>query len=83
MSDWHICETTHCRAGWAITLAGQAGLILQYIYGASAAGAMIYAASYPELPVPDFYCSDEEAMADMKARAVLGKDGGGVVATQE
>ena len=25
MSTWHRCGTTHCRAGWAITLAGAAG----------------------------------------------------------
>ena len=25
MGKWHTCDTTHCRAGWAITVAGDAG----------------------------------------------------------
>jgi hypothetical protein len=25
MSAWHTCKTTHCRAGWVVTLAGEAG----------------------------------------------------------
>ena len=29
MSDWHTCKTTHCRAGWAVTLAGDAGKELE------------------------------------------------------
>lgn len=31
MSQWHspTCATTHCRAGWSITLAGDAGRALE------------------------------------------------------
>ena len=29
MGSWHACETTHCRAGWAIHLAGKAGYDLE------------------------------------------------------
>ena len=35
---WHTCETTHCRAGWAIKLAGPAGEALEEALGAAIAG---------------------------------------------
>ena len=72
MNSWHqktACGTTHCRAGWAITLAGPAGATLEAIYGASVAGAFIYAASDPERKIPDFYATNEDALADMRERA--------------
>jgi hypothetical protein len=70
MSDWHTCETTHCRAGWVVHLAGEAGRALEWAMGTPAAAAMIYMASDPNLEkVPDFYCSNEEALADMKRLA--------------
>ena len=28
MSAWHTCDTTHCRAGWVVHLAGEAGKAL-------------------------------------------------------
>lgn len=59
-SDWHTCETTHCRAGWVVQLAGEAGATL------------IYRASDPDLgPLPDFYCDNETAMRDIKRRAEM------------
>ena len=70
MQAWHTCDTTHCRAGWAIHLAGDAGYALEKRYGPDAAGALIYAASRPGKPVPDFYCEDDAAMADIEACAV-------------
>lgn len=60
MAYWHTCETTHCLAGWAVHLAGDAGSALEEQLGASAAGALIFHASIGE--VPDFYSSDEEAI---------------------
>jgi len=63
------CGTTHCRAGWAIRLAGQPGYDLEDRFDAGTAGALIYAASRPGVPVPDFYASDEQAMADIRACA--------------
>jgi len=70
MSYWHQdCGTTHCRAGWAITLARGAGKQLEDRYGSAVAGALIYAASYPTLRVPNFTASNKEALADMQARA--------------
>jgi uncharacterized protein YjbI with pentapeptide repeats len=69
MSFWHTCGTTHCRAGWAIHLAGDAGYKLERVVGSSAAGALIYAASRPDKPVPDFLANDADALADLRACA--------------
>jgi hypothetical protein len=68
MSCWHddSCGTTHCRAGWAITIAGEAGKKLEDKYGPGPAGALIYAASRPGVPVPNFYASNEVALADIR-----------------
>ena len=66
MREWHTCGTKHCRAGWAIVLAGDAGAKLEYAIGPAAAGALIYAASRPDQPVPDFYASDWVALADLR-----------------
>jgi uncharacterized protein YjbI with pentapeptide repeats len=72
MRTWHSCETTHCRAGWAVTLAGQAGTALEESKGTAVAAALIYLASDPHLErIPDFHASDEDAMADMRRLAEL------------
>jgi hypothetical protein len=67
MSTWHTCETTHCRAGWAITLAGKPGAELERRYGPQRAGAMIYRASTGR--VPHFFATDDRALADIRERA--------------
>jgi len=73
MRIWHktdACGTTHCRAGWVIHLAGAAGEVLEGVYGTSAAAALIYQASDPKLErIPDFYVSNETALADMQRLA--------------
>jgi hypothetical protein len=69
MSDWHRCKTTHCRAGWAITLAGKAGAALEEKYGPATAGALIYAASRPDRPIPNFYANNGDALNDLRACA--------------
>ena len=66
MQEWHTCETTHCRAGWAIMLAGSAGDELEQRVGPCAAGALIYAASRPRQRVPDFFASTDDALADLR-----------------
>ena len=73
MTSWHnSCGTAHCRAGWVVTLAGDAGRTLEWVYGTPAAAALIYVASDPDIgKMPDFYCNNETALADMKARAKL------------
>jgi len=70
MGNWHSCETTHCRAGWAITLAGAGGAALEFAMGPAAAGSLIYAASRPGQRIPNFYALDTAAMEDIKAGAV-------------
>jgi hypothetical protein len=64
MRTWHQCETTHCRAGWAITLAGEAGEALEKQYGPERAGRMIYLASTGR--VPHFYATNERALEDIR-----------------
>jgi hypothetical protein len=67
--DTNWCNTTHCRAGYAICLAGKAGFALEKRVGSELAGKMIYAVSRPDKPLPDFYASNEDAMADIIASA--------------
>lgn len=73
MGSWHengYCGTTHCRAGWVCALAGPAGRVLEGIYGTNAAAALIYAASDPALDrTPNWFASNADALADMKAMA--------------
>lgn len=69
MRDWHTCKTTHCRAGWAITLAGKAGALLEDSMSSYMAGRLIYEASRPDLPCPSFFGDNEKAMEDIRACA--------------
>jgi hypothetical protein len=41
MDSWHTCEKTHCRAGWAVTLAGDAGKKLESFFNTELAAMMI------------------------------------------
>ncbi len=66
MYSYHQCETTHCRAGWAVTLAGDAGKALEMECGSWLAGALIYQASRPGQRIPDFYAKDQDALADIR-----------------
>lgn len=53
-----------------ITLAGKKGSALEKAVGPSVAAALIYFKSDPTLErVPDFYASNEDALADMKRLA--------------
>ncbi len=71
MAHWHICEKTHCRAGWAIALAGPAGRTLEGFYGAALAAMLIYDASDPNFRINPcrFFDDNEEALADMRRLA--------------
>lgn len=75
MDDWHKCGTTHCVAGWAIMLAGEQGAALERAIGPDAAGALIFAKSNPDLPVPNFYASNEDAMDQLRERAARVRGG--------
>ena len=77
MSQWHggesytdgsACGTSHCRAGWAVMIAGPAGLALERELGSALeAGRAIYLASTGR--VPHFFASDERALEDLKEQA--------------
>jgi len=72
MSDWHTCDTTHCRAGWVVTLAGQDAKALEEKIGTGPAATLIYLKSDPNIGnIPDFHCSYDAAMEDMKRLADL------------
>ena len=64
MRNWHTCATTHCRAGWAIHLAGEAGYALERRYGPECAAVMIYRASTGR--VPNFFATTDEALEDIR-----------------
>jgi len=68
MGAWHTCETTHCRAGWAVHLAGAAGYELERKLGdPMLAGRAIYRASTGR--VPHFFATSTNALADITACA--------------
>jgi hypothetical protein len=54
-------------------LAGEGGKALEWAMGTPTAATLIYLASDPERwqkeRLPDFYCTNEEALADMKRMA--------------
>lgn len=69
MGGWHTCETTHCRAGWAVHLAGPAGKALEQFHDTELAAMLIYRESGSPINPARFYDSNEAAMADIKACA--------------
>lgn len=71
MSHWHTYGTTHCRAGWVVHKAGEAGYALERFHGTALAAQLIYRESDPENPVSPvrFYETNEQALADMKRLA--------------
>jgi hypothetical protein len=72
MSDWHTCDTTHCRAGWVVTLAGEAGKKLEDRTSTQFAAMMIYKASSPiRVSPPRFFDSTKSAIEDIKRCAEL------------
>ena len=64
MRTWH-CDTTHCRAGWAITFAGEEGVALERLLGPAIAARLIYEASTGRI-APYFYAKNEDAIADIR-----------------
>lgn len=72
MSNWHTCETTHCRAGWVTHLAGDAGKALESFFNTPLAALLIYRASSPHLVhMNQFFENDETAIAAMKRLAEI------------
>ena len=73
MNNVHQCNTTHCRAGWAVHLAGEAGYDLERRFDWNLAARMIYEASGYKISPVEFYKSNDDALADMKRLADLEK----------
>ena len=74
MCCWHkSCGTAHCRAGWAIELAGHKGYFLEQATSPAFAAMVIYDknSKIPMSEVPNFSASNAEALADMKRMAEL------------
>ena len=69
MKSWHSCSTTHCRAGWVVHLAGEAGYALERFHNTPLAAQLIYRASGAPISPVRFYDSDADAMADMRRLA--------------
>jgi hypothetical protein len=74
MGAFHTCETTHCRAGWVVTLAGEAGKKLEQFFNTELAAMKIYDASCPGFKINParFYDSNDDALEDMKKLAGAG-----------
>lgn len=67
MSDWHKCETTHCRAGWIVTLAGKDGAMIEKQTSTLFAAMQIYKASSTIRVSPvRFYETTDVAMKDIE-----------------
>ena len=63
MSDWHTCDTTHCWAGWIVTLAGSEGHELEKQTSTEFAAMMIFKESNGESISPvNFYLSNDKAL---------------------
>jgi hypothetical protein len=72
MSEWHTCDTTHCRAGWVVHLAGAPGYELEKKTTTLFAAMQIYHKS-SEIPVSPvrFFDSNDQALDDIKKCAEL------------
>ena len=67
MDAWHSCNTTHCRGGHVICLAGEAGKRLEEQTSSEFAAMAIYSKSSPIKVSPvRFYESNQVAIADIK-----------------
>lgn len=71
MADWHTCNTTHCRGGWVVHLASEAGYALERFHNTALAAQLIYDASDPSALFNPcrFYDNGDDALADMKRLA--------------
>lgn len=80
MDSWHGnydghgvntgCGTTHCYAGWAVHLAGEAGYNLEKAIGSEYAGQLILTASCPHMTErPFFFGENVEALAEIRRLA--------------
>jgi hypothetical protein len=68
MDSWHTCDTTHCRAGWIVHLAGDKGYALEAHTTTLFAAMQIYHNSQPKIPVSPvrFFETNTVALADIE-----------------
>ncbi len=72
MDDVHVCQTTHCRAGWVVHLAGKEGYALEAFHNWELAAHLIYKESSPhKVLCARFYDGNKAAMDDIKRMAEL------------
>ena len=72
MSDWHTCDTTHCRAGWVVHLAGPEGYALEEQTDTCFAAMMIYKKSSDiKVPLTRFFDNKNLALEDIERCAKL------------
>ena len=69
MGNWHSCDTTHCRAGWVVHLAGKPGYALEKRTSPIFAAMQIYKASGYEISPVRFFDGNKNALEDMKRLA--------------
>jgi hypothetical protein len=69
MRDWHTCNTTHCRAGWVVHLAGEAGYALERFHNTALAAQLIYRASGYDINPGRFFDNNANALEDMRKLA--------------
>ncbi len=74
MGDWHSCKTTHCRAGWIVHLAGEAGYALERFHNTALAAQLIYRESGFHINPCRFFDGSDAAMADIVACAEREKE---------
>jgi hypothetical protein len=68
MSTLHECSTTHCEAGWLVTLHPQ-GKKLEKQFGWETAASIILKRSAPGKALPNFYAPNDLAMEFIEMRA--------------
>ena len=67
MNTWHTCDTTHCRAGWVVHLAGKPGYELEEKTSTVFAALQIYNKSSEIKVSPTrFYEDNQTALQDIK-----------------
>jgi len=68
MNTWHTtCGTSHCRAGWVITIAGEEGRKLEELTDTCFAAMMIYKkSSNIKVPVVRFFEDQKIALEDIE-----------------
>ena len=74
MDWWHSndCNTTHCRAGWVVHLAGEEGYKLEKQTSPAFAAMMIYKISSEIHVSPNrFFDTNKNALEDIKRCAEL------------